>query len=102
MDSEHTEIPPTGRATSQENWQVKVDRLQEIVCMLLMKNQGLRMALSTEREKRKNAGSVSIVPDRLSMSSKSPNAHRPENGIGKSAFVYKSSPPGRETGYPDE
>jgi hypothetical protein len=58
MDSEHTEIPPTGRDTSKEDWQVKVDRLQEIVRMLLMKNQGLRMALSTETEKKKNAGSV--------------------------------------------
>jgi len=32
-----------------EYWQAKVERLQEIVCFLLMKNQTMRMAFSAEK-----------------------------------------------------
>jgi hypothetical protein len=35
---------------SAEYWQVKVERLQEAVCFLLMKNQTMRMALSVEKQ----------------------------------------------------
>jgi hypothetical protein len=30
-----------------EDWKAKVDRLTDVVCLLLMKNQRMRMALST-------------------------------------------------------
>jgi len=33
---------------SAEYWQTKVERLEEAVCFLLMKNQTMRMALSAE------------------------------------------------------
>ena len=36
----------------QEGWQAKVDRLQQLVCALLLKNQSLRMQLFAEREMR--------------------------------------------------
>ena len=35
---------------SAEYWQTKVERLQEAVCFLMMKNQTMRMALSSERQ----------------------------------------------------
>jgi hypothetical protein len=34
---------------SAEDWQARVDCLQEVVCLLLTKNQRMRMALSAER-----------------------------------------------------
>jgi hypothetical protein len=34
---------------SAEYWQAKVERLQEALCFLLIKNQTLRMALSAEK-----------------------------------------------------
>lgn len=48
MDSEtqHRDPPPSGQELSVEDWQAIVDRLQELVCMLLMKNQTMRTALS--------------------------------------------------------
>lgn len=59
MDSEtnHRDPPPSGQESSIEEWQAKVDRLQELVCILLMKNQTMRTALSTEMRKEENAGS---------------------------------------------
>ena len=38
----------SGQAQPQEDWQAKVERLQELVCSLLLKNQTLRMALQAE------------------------------------------------------
>jgi hypothetical protein len=35
---------------SAEYWQARVERLQEVVCFLLMKNQTMRMVLSVERQ----------------------------------------------------
>lgn len=32
-----------------EDWKARVDRLQEIVCLLLEKNETMRLALSAER-----------------------------------------------------
>jgi hypothetical protein len=48
MDSEtqHRESPPSGQESSVEDWQATIERLQELVCMLLMKNQTMRTALS--------------------------------------------------------
>ena len=47
MDSEipHRD-PPSGQQRSVEDWQATIDRLQELVCMVLMKNQTMRTALS--------------------------------------------------------
>ena len=60
MDSEtnHRDPPPSGQESSVEDWQATVDRLQELVCMLLMKNQTMRTALLTERRKEENRGSI--------------------------------------------
>lgn len=38
-----------GQEPSVEDWQARVDRLQEIVCLLLTKNQTMRTALSGEK-----------------------------------------------------
>ena len=48
MDSEtqHRDSLPRGQQPSVEDWQATIDRLQELVCMLLMKNQTMRTALS--------------------------------------------------------
>jgi enamine deaminase RidA (YjgF/YER057c/UK114 family) len=43
MNSERVEIPQTGRGPSKDDWQSQIDRLQGIVCTLLIKNQVLRM-----------------------------------------------------------
>jgi hypothetical protein len=60
MDSkkQHRDPPPSGQEPSSEDWQARVDRLQEVVCILLMKNQTMRMALLTETRKEENGGSV--------------------------------------------
>jgi hypothetical protein len=42
---------------SAEDWQARVDRLQEVVSLLLMKNQTMRMALSTEEQSEQIGGS---------------------------------------------
>ena len=40
--------PPAGELElSTEDWKAKVDRLTDVVCLLLTKNQRMRMALST-------------------------------------------------------
>jgi hypothetical protein len=46
------------RESSVEDWQAKVDRLQELVCILLFKNQTLRTTLLIERSNEAKAGSV--------------------------------------------
>jgi len=60
MDSEtnHRDPPPNGQESSVEDWQAKVDRLQALVCFLLMKNQIMRTALLTETRKEENKGTV--------------------------------------------
>jgi hypothetical protein len=60
MDSEtnHRDHPPNEQESSIEDWQAKVDRLQELVCILLMKNQTMRTALLTEMGKEENKGTV--------------------------------------------
>jgi hypothetical protein len=60
MDSEtnHRDPPPSGQESSVEDWQAKVDRLQELICILLMKNQTMRTALLTEMRKETNIGTV--------------------------------------------
>ena len=52
MDSEtsHRDAPPSGHEYSVEEWQAKVDCLQELVCILLTKNQTMRMALLSEKQ----------------------------------------------------
>jgi hypothetical protein len=60
MDSEtnHRDPPPGGQESSVEEWQAKVDRLQELVCILLMKNQTMRAALLTEMRNEENKGTI--------------------------------------------
>jgi hypothetical protein len=54
----------SGQAQPQEDWQAKVERLQEVVCSLLLKNQTLRMALQAERAGAQGAGaSYDLVAD---------------------------------------
>jgi hypothetical protein len=50
MDSEtqDRDPSPSSQESSIEDWQAKVGRLQELVCILLMKNQAMRTTLSTE------------------------------------------------------
>lgn len=47
MDSEtqHRDPPPGGPDPSVEDWQATINRLQELVCLLLVKNQTMRTAL---------------------------------------------------------
>jgi hypothetical protein len=47
MDTgKHRRDPLTNeQELSAEDWQARVDRLQEVVCLLLIKNQTMRMAL---------------------------------------------------------
>jgi hypothetical protein len=40
----------------QEDWQAKVERLQELVCSLLLRNQMLRLALQDEMAGAQGAG----------------------------------------------
>ena len=42
---------------SAEDWQARVDRLQELVSLLLMKNETMRMTLSTEEQNEQSGGS---------------------------------------------
>jgi hypothetical protein len=60
MDSEMPDRDPahSGQESSVEAWQAKVDRLQEIVCMLLVKNQAMRMAFLIDGRKDGENGSV--------------------------------------------
>jgi hypothetical protein len=53
MDAEtqHRISGSNEQAPSAEDWQATIDRLREVVCILLMKNETMRMTLSTEREK---------------------------------------------------
>jgi hypothetical protein len=52
MDTEKQprDLLTNDQESSAEYWQAKVERLQEVVCFLLMKNQTMRMALSVERQ----------------------------------------------------
>ena len=51
MDTERQprDLLTNDQEPSAEYWQAKVERLQEVVCFLLMKNQTMRMALSAEK-----------------------------------------------------
>jgi hypothetical protein len=49
---------------SAEYWQAKVERLQEVVCFLLMKNQTLRMGLSAEITTEPFSGSAAAYAGR--------------------------------------
>ena len=49
---------------STEYWQAKVERLQEAVCSLLMKNQAMRMALSAETATEPFSESVAAYTNR--------------------------------------
>jgi hypothetical protein len=52
MDTEKQprDLLTNDQESSAEYWQAKVERLQEVVCFLLMKNQTMRMALSAEKK----------------------------------------------------
>ena len=60
MDSEtnHRDPPPNRQESSIEDWQAKVDRLQELICILLMKNQTMRTVMLTEMRKKDNKGAI--------------------------------------------
>jgi hypothetical protein len=60
MDSEtnHRDFPPSGHESSVEDWQAEVDRLQELIYILLMKNQTMRTALLTVTRKEENEGTI--------------------------------------------
>ena len=51
MDTEQQprDLLTNDQEPSAEYWQTKVERLEEAVCFLLMKNQTMRMALSAEK-----------------------------------------------------
>jgi hypothetical protein len=51
METERQSRDPAGseQEMPEKDWQAKVERLQECVCLLLEKNQTLRMALIAER-----------------------------------------------------
>lgn len=51
MDADKKLKEPLGRQEGcpVEDWKAREDRLQEIVCLLLAKNETLRLALSAER-----------------------------------------------------
>ena len=57
MDTEKQprDLLTNDQESSAEYWQAKVERLQEAVCFLLMKNQRMRMALSVERQPDRDA-----------------------------------------------
>jgi hypothetical protein len=46
----HEQVEP------QEDWQAKSERLEKLVCELLLKNQTLRMALESERARVQGSG----------------------------------------------
>ena len=46
----------TEQVEAQEDWQAKVEHLEQYVCELLIKNQTLRMALQTERARVQGSG----------------------------------------------
>jgi hypothetical protein len=54
MDTERQsrDLLANHQESSAEDWQARVERLQEVVCLLLMKNQTMRMRLSDERAAR--------------------------------------------------
>jgi hypothetical protein len=52
MSREHSDGSQIARESSKDDRQATIDRLQEIVCMLLIKNQTLRMESSTETERK--------------------------------------------------
>lgn len=58
MDPEHMDYPNATREPSEDNWQATIDRLQEIVCMLLIKNQTLRMTADQGRSDTEKARRV--------------------------------------------
>lgn len=45
------------QVSSAEDWQARVDRLQELVSLLLMKNETMRMTLSIEEQNEQSGGS---------------------------------------------
>ncbi len=51
MDTERQprDLLTNDQEPSAEYWQAKVERLQEVVCFLLIKNQTMRVALSAEK-----------------------------------------------------
>jgi hypothetical protein len=51
-----------GHREPEEDWQMKVERLQEWVCLLLTKNQILRDALEAERTTRQRGESSATEP----------------------------------------
>lgn len=57
-DNQHRTSPSDDQAPSAENCQAIIDRLQEVVCILLIKNETMRMTLSAEREKGRYSDSI--------------------------------------------
>jgi hypothetical protein len=75
MDAEtqHRISGSNEQAPSAEDWRATIDRLREVVCTFLMKNETMRMTLSTEREKEPISRLHLGRQARLSKSGKSPS-----------------------------
>jgi hypothetical protein len=58
FETNHRDFPPSGHESSVEDLQARVDRLQEVICILLMKNQTMRTALLTEMRKEEDQGAI--------------------------------------------
>jgi hypothetical protein len=60
METERRRRDPLGdeQGPSTEDWQARVDRLQEVVCVLLIKNQAMRMCMPTEPASEQFGGSL--------------------------------------------
>jgi hypothetical protein len=66
MDTEQQprDLLTNDQEPSAEYWQSKVERLQEALCFLLMKNQTMRMALSAEKATEPFSESVAAYTNR--------------------------------------
>ena len=62
MNFERQEDPHNEEQSYAEDWQAKVDRLQEVVCVLLMKNQTMRMSLLARSFAEEASGGCSERP----------------------------------------
>jgi hypothetical protein len=48
FEKQHYDLPSDAQEPSAEDFQARIDRLLEIICALLMKNQVMRMAMLAE------------------------------------------------------
>jgi hypothetical protein len=59
-----TSVSLNQREERQEDWQLRIEHLEEYICELLLTNQALRIALMTARANMPGSGRVqSLSPD---------------------------------------